>query len=76
MSQINHFAGSVLQATQVQKQQETEKNRQVRRANALLKNIAVEDDRLEYQVESPEEIKPIREESREGHEPPHVDLTA
>jgi hypothetical protein len=64
MSQINPFTGSILQTPQVQRQQSVDKDRQVRRVQDLAKNTALADDRLEHQVESSEELKPIHEDQR------------
>jgi len=61
MSQINPFAGSILQTPQVQKQQSAEKDRQVQRTREAQKNAALLDDKLEHQVESSEELKPTEE---------------
>jgi hypothetical protein len=65
MSQINPFTGSILQAPQVQRQQSAEKDRQVRRAQDLAKNSALDSDRLEHQVESSEELTPIHAEQKQ-----------
>ncbi len=64
MSQINPFTGSILQTPQVQRQQSADKDRQARRAQDLAKDTALADDRLEHQVESSEELKPVREDQR------------
>jgi len=61
MSQINPFAGSILQTPLVQKQQSSDKDRQVRRAREAEKNTALAGDTLEHQVESSEELKPTEE---------------
>lgn len=61
MTQISPFVGSVLQSTQVQRQQAAEKSRQIRHTQQMEKNVAAEDDRLEHQVESAEELTPIHE---------------
>ena len=92
MSQINPFTGSILQSTQVQRQQATEKDRQVRRAAEKVRNAALTDDAAEHQVESSEELRPIHEDQRherrfkrpthkgqakpEDDQDPHLDLTA
>ena len=44
MSSINPFAGYVAQGSQVERAQASEKTRQVRREQALSKNVAVRDD--------------------------------
>jgi hypothetical protein len=64
MSQINPFAGSILQSTQAQRTQATERDRQVRRARETVKDSALPGDELEHQVESSEELTPIHEETR------------
>jgi hypothetical protein len=61
MSQINPFTGSVLQAPQVQQQQASDKDRQLRRAVDQQKNAALQGDRLEHQVESSEELAEIHD---------------
>lgn len=67
MTQFNPLVGSILQSTQVQRQQAAAKARDVRRAREVEKNIALQDDVLEHQVESSEELKPIREERQSDH---------
>lgn len=92
MSQINPFTGSILQSPQVQRQQATDKDRQVRRAVEQTKNAALADDRLDHQVESSEGLKPVDDEHHPerrfkrnkrqqgkptpGDDGPHLDLTA
>ena len=66
MSQINPLAGSILQSTQFQREQADQKVQQARRAEQLRKNIAAEDDRLEHQVESAEELRPVGDEGGSG----------
>src|SRR5690348_4516795 len=61
MSQINPFTGSVLQAPQVQRQQATDKDRQLRRAADQQKNAALQGEQLEHQVESAEELPEIHD---------------
>jgi hypothetical protein len=68
MTQINSFTGSILQSTQVQRQQSAAKDREVRQAREMEKNIAARDDEVDHQVESSEELKPIREERRSDHQ--------
>jgi hypothetical protein len=65
MSQINPFVGSILQSTQAQRQQATERDRQVRRARDTAKDSALTGDQLEHQVESSEELAPIHEEEKQ-----------
>jgi hypothetical protein len=64
MSQINPFAGSILQSTQAQRHQATERDHQVRRAHESSKNSALSADELEHQVESSEELTPIHEDDK------------
>jgi predicted helicase len=66
MTQFNPIAGSILQSTPLQRQQASEKARQLRHVQQLEKNIAAEDDRLEHQVESSEELKNIHEDQSQG----------
>ncbi|MDB5172598.1 MAG: hypothetical protein JWN51_1371, partial [Phycisphaerales bacterium] len=56
MSQLNPLSGSILGSVQAQRQMAVDKERQLRRARALEKNIAARDDELEHQVESSEEV--------------------
>ena len=88
MSQVNPFAGYIAGSSHVQRQQALHKDRQVRRTQQLAKNIALQDDQLEHQVESSEELSPIRDERDTDpkerkrkrpppkDEPPHVDVRA
>jgi hypothetical protein len=90
MDMINPLATSLYQSTQLQEQQSVEKQRIIRRAQAMEKDVAAKDDELEHQVESAEEPTAIHDEepdndepreqkqSRKGakEEPPHLDLTA
>jgi hypothetical protein len=64
MSQINPFTGSILQTTQAQRLQATDKDRQVRRAREIVKNSALTEDQLEHQVESSEELTPTDKEQK------------
>jgi hypothetical protein len=77
MSQINPFTGSVLQAPQVQRQQATDKDKQLRRAVDQEKNSALQGDRLEHQVESAEELAEIHDQDtpdpRKRKKQPHGD---
>jgi hypothetical protein len=61
MSQINPFTNSILQAPQVQRQQASDKDRQLRRAVNQQKDAALQGDRLEHQVESSEELAEIHD---------------
>lgn len=65
MDIINPLAGSYAQSTQVQRQQSADKQRQVRRTQVVQKNVALQDDQLEHQVESSEELPPLHDEQPE-----------
>jgi len=62
MGQINPFAGYYAGSTQVQRLQAADKDQQVRRNHERTKNAGLEEDRLEHQVESSEEIVAIGDE--------------
>ena len=68
MSQIDPFLGSILQAPYVQQQVATDKDRQVRRTSDLEKDAALEEDQLEHQVESSEEVTPINEQQKQNRD--------
>jgi hypothetical protein len=92
VTDFNPLAGALMGGAQAQQQVDVEKQRQLRRAQALRKNVALQDDQLEHQVESSEEISPVHDESEgksgggdkhPGHPPkhpdnshPHVDVKA
>jgi hypothetical protein len=59
MTDFNPLAGSILGSAQAQSILGTEKQRQLRRAQALRKDVAAPEDRYEHQVESAEELHPI-----------------
>jgi hypothetical protein len=59
MSFLNPLAGTVAGQQLTQASLETEKVRQVRKAQTASKNIAAESDRLEHEVESSDAIKPV-----------------
>lgn len=74
MSQVSPFTSSVIQTSQVQRQQSAEKDRQARRVADQAKNAALAHDQLEHQVESSEELTPLTEEQkreRRFKKPPH-----
>ena len=78
MTDFNPLAGAILGSAQAQHQVDVEKQRQLRRAQALRKNVAARDDELEHQVESAEEIQPVdndeHPDSRQRkHDPRHSD---
>ncbi len=66
MDFIPPIIASVLQSPEVQRRQADAKSAQVRRAQALRRNIAAEGDRNSHTVESPEEIKPVHDERDEA----------
>ncbi len=61
MTSINPFSGFLAQGTQVERAQAGEKSRQVRRTQALSKNVAARDDELEHQVESTEAVAGVKD---------------
>jgi hypothetical protein len=64
MEIINQLAGSLAQSAAVTRQQSTDKSQQVRRAQALRKDVAAAPDSFEHQVESCEELTPIHDEQQ------------
>ncbi|HZZ41971.1 MAG TPA: hypothetical protein VFE58_03475 [Tepidisphaeraceae bacterium] len=89
MTQFNPLAGSILQSSQVARQQAATKSAQIRRAQLLERNVAQRDDEMEHQVESSEELTPTHDRQDDEGQPgkqkqrkdgeddkPHVDLTA
>jgi hypothetical protein len=58
VSQINPFAGSILQSTNVQRTQAAEKDRALQKARDKQKNSAGGTDLFEHTVESSEAIPP------------------
>lgn len=68
MTLFNPLAGAILGGAQVQRHLQTDKERQVRREQALTRNIAAANDRLEHQVESAERITPVNGEDPRPHE--------
>jgi hypothetical protein len=92
MSSINPFSGYLAQGSQVERTQAADKTRQIRRTQALSKDVAAKDDQLEHQVESTDALAEIHDEQNpsqqqqkqkkqqqgeEGkEEPPRLDLTA
>jgi len=63
MSQINPFTHVVIQSALVQRQATVEKERQLRQAQTLEKDAAAQEDVLEHQVESTEEVPAAGDES-------------
>ena len=62
MSQINPFTYVAVQHIEAQRRGAIEKERQLRRAQAMEKDIAAREDVLEHQVESTEEAQPVQDE--------------
>jgi hypothetical protein len=91
MTSINPFSGYVAQGSQIERAQSADKTRQARRTQDLSKNIALQDDQLEHQVESADAVSAIHDDQRppqqqqhpqkdpkdqKPDEPPHLDVTA
>ena len=90
MSYINPLAGSILGSAQSQRVQAEQKDRQVRRAQDLEKDAALQDEQLEHQVESSEALTGVDEDrdseqrggrgkkpaGGKGKEESHLDLRA
>ena len=92
MTDFNPLSGAILGSAEIQHQLGTEKQRQLRRAQALQKNVAAQDEQHDHQVESPEELhavddggqehpqqqkkNPRRSPSGKDDELPHIDLKA
>lgn len=78
MSQINPF-NWVAQAGQVHNTQSSAKERQIRRAQNLAKNAALDGDKLDHQVESSDAVQrasdhdPTSPEHRRRQQKPHSD---
>ena len=68
MTELNPLSGAILQSLQSQRQQGIEKERQVRRAQILSKDVAAQDDRFEHQVESADELPHVNDEERQQQE--------
>ena len=65
MEIVNPLAGSLAQSTAVTRQQSADKAQQIRRAQALRKDVAATGDTFEHQVESAEELSPIHDEQKQ-----------
>lgn len=91
MSSINPFSGYIAQGSQVERTQAADKTRQVRRTQDLSKNVALQDDQLEHQVESSDAVAAVHDDQQpsqqhqqpkkdskdeKSDEPPHLDITA
>jgi hypothetical protein len=64
MEIVNQIAGNLAQSVAVTRQQSADKTRQVRRAQALRKDVAAPSDSFEHQVESTEELNPVHDEQK------------
>lgn len=81
MTYFNPLAGAAAQSSMAQHLQQTDKDRQLRRADALKKNSAARSDRLEHEeVESSDAItmqseeEPMRDQGRKRkRRSPHAD---
>ena len=71
MTEFNPLAGSILQSTQVQRQSEADKQRQVRRAQALAKDVAARGDHFEHEVESADAVAPVQNNGQQGQQRRH-----
>ena len=92
MTDFNPLAGAILGSSQAQELSDLQKQRQLRRAQTLRKNVAARGDELEHQVESAEEVAAVHDDpsghpqqqgKRNPHDPkakddgrPHVDVKA
>jgi hypothetical protein len=61
MSQVNPLTGSIVQATQVQRAQSTDREQQVRRQQVRTKDTAAHGDQFEHTVESSDSVAAIHE---------------
>jgi len=71
MDTINPLAGYLQQSVQVERSASDAKQRQVRRSQILEKNVATQDDEMEHQVESTEEVVQIHDEQKDQPESKH-----
>ena len=76
MSQINPLLGSILQTSQMQKQQSSDKSQQMRHVQDLRKNIAAtpkesqDTVEIEQEVESSDELPATRDRQQNAKRPP------
>lgn len=77
MSQITPFTHALIQGFQSHRQGAVDKEAQMRRAQAAQKDIAAQEDTLEHQVESTDELHEVNDENtgskqrREKRKTPH-----
>ena len=92
MDVINPLANALAQSVAVARQQSAGKVQQIRRVQALQKDVAAEGDRFEHQVESTDDLSPAHDDAgRRGDDahrkkrktptptpdrPPSIDVTA
>jgi len=90
MTEFNPFAGAILGSSQAQSIAGADRQRQLRRAQALRKDVAARDDSFEHQVESAEAVHPVDDgdanrsgsqqkrgqQRRPDDEKPQIDVTA
>lgn len=69
MTDFNPLAGAILGSTQAQTTLGAEKQRQLRRAQAVRKDVAAGEDRFEHQVESAEELHPVDDGNSDSSDP-------
>ncbi|HSI32022.1 MAG: hypothetical protein ACAI43_21800 [Phycisphaerae bacterium] len=71
MSSINPFSGYVAAGSQVERAHAAEKAAQVRRTQAMSRNVAARDDEMEHQVESVDVVGAVKDdEAGKGQERP------
>ena len=71
MTYINPLAGALLTGSVAQQQAATEKTRQVRRAQAVARNIAAQSDTLDHEVENAEAVTGVRDDGSGRQQPRH-----
>jgi hypothetical protein len=68
MDIANPLAGNLAQSANVTRQQSADKTQQIRRAQALRKDVAAASDTFEPHVESAEELNPIHDEQKKSEQ--------
>ncbi len=80
MDIVNPLTGNLAQSgSVVQRQQSVTKAQQIRREQALRKDVTASGDHFDHQVESCEELNPIHDEPKDGHRdqpPPDAEASA
>jgi len=69
MTYINPLAGALLTGSVAQQQAATDKTRQVRRAQAVARNVAAQSDTLDHEVENAEAVAPVRDDGSGRRQP-------